>query len=146
MCQIFQNVDKLSSFWILTLSFRGWGFGKKGGVGVREMWRQDWTISFSYLLKALELTTHPTQMLRMIHCMPNQWHQFLHLIAVCQRKSTINRFVVGQSKTPRRIDSAVILSKVHRASLLSLGHSDKFLKTGTLDCKGRTSKISWGCN
>lgn len=70
---------------------------------------------------------------------------FSHLIAVCQ-KSTSNRFWGWQSTTPHRLDSAVILSKVHRASLLSMGHSDKFLKTGTPDCKGRTSKISWGCN
>lgn len=68
------------------------------------------------------------------------------LEAVFQRKSTISRVSGRQSKTTHRIDSAVILSKVHRASLLSLGHSDKFLKTGTPDCKGRTSKISWGCN
>lgn len=127
---------KLFSFWVLSLSFQVWGFGKKRGVGVSEMWRQDWTISFLYLLNALSWTTHGIQMLRIIHYTPNQWHQFLHLIAFYQGKSTINRFLVWQSKTPHRIDSAVILSKVHRASLLSLGHFDKFLKTGTPDCKG----------
>lgn len=67
---------------------------------------------------------------------------FLHLIAPCQRKSTRNRFLGWQSKSPHRVDSAIILSKVHRASLLSLGHSDKFLKTGTPDSKERTSKTS----